>query len=300
MRGAFFHGGLFVCALNAVACADTLHLKAGGRVEGVFTREGETYRVVTKYGTCTVPAAEVASIERKSGLVEKFLADRGALAVDDLDGHWALAEWARASGAPGLRRIACEDIVRIDRDHSEARKLLGHEKVGDEWLPHDAAMAARGYQKVGDRWLSPEEAQALAEATEKQEHARLVNRKLDSCLKRMGCGSPTLRSDGHREMRAIAKTENMPRVLEIADEVKEYYDAVWRVIAELQSQDVTLTTIATNVEVKSLRTLPINPGAENPTNIQLPFLKVTQVKTTVIVPAAPWVPRNWWALHEEP
>lgn len=291
---------LLLLVLARYAAGDTFHLKGGGKIEGVATTEGDSLRVVTKFGSCTVAVADVELVERVPGLVEKFFVDRARLAVDDADGHWGLAEWARANGAPGLRKIACEDVVAIDPDHAEARKVLGHEQVNGEWLPHEAAMAARGYQKVGDRWLSPEEAQALAEASEKQEHARLVNRKLNSCLKRMGCGSPTLRSDGYREMKEIAKTENMPKVLAIADEVKEYYDAVWRVIAEIQSQDVTLTTIATDVELRALRNIPINPGSENPTNIQLPFIQTRQVKTTVIVPAAPWVPRNWWALHEEP
>lgn len=282
----------------APVLADVIHLKGGGRVEGVIRESGDTLQVTTRYGACSVAKGDVVSIDRVPGLVEKFFEQLAALPAGDAEGRWELAEWARKSNCPGLRRIACERVIETEPDHPEARAVLGHEQVDGVWMPHDDAMAARGYQRVGDRWISPAEAAAMAEAAEREKHARLINRKLDSCVRRMGCGSPTLRTDGRREMKEIAKSENMPRVAGLADEIYEYYNALWKVVAEIQSQSVTVTVIAADAEIKALRTIPINPGSANPTNIQLPWIDLKRVQTTIEIPATPWIPRNWWALRE--
>ncbi len=55
----------FLLALSSLAAADVVHLKNGGKIEGVVTDQGETYKIDTGYGTLTLKKDEVVRIEKK-------------------------------------------------------------------------------------------------------------------------------------------------------------------------------------------------------------------------------------------
>lgn len=56
---------ILLLALGSIASADVVYLKNGGKIEGLVTDAGETYKVDTGYGTLTLKKEEVDRIEKK-------------------------------------------------------------------------------------------------------------------------------------------------------------------------------------------------------------------------------------------
>lgn len=89
-----------------------------------------------------------------------------------------VAKWAKGEGELGWRLVAMF-AVRTDEDHSGARELLGHVKVGDKWYDdsEEADKAriklvaeerkAEGYIKVKGGWIKKEDRSDLSRNPEK-------------------------------------------------------------------------------------------------------------------------------------
>jgi hypothetical protein len=59
-----------------------------------------------------------------------------------------------------------------------AHRALGHERVGDQWMTRDEAMASRGYVNFEGRWVSPQERDLVLAARE-QNRLKAAARKVE-------------------------------------------------------------------------------------------------------------------------
>ncbi len=76
---------------------------------------------------------------------EALLADRAKLGPDaDAAAWWRLAERAKAMGDQVLAREFANETVARDRDHDEARKLLGMVRFRGVWMRPSEVATARG------------------------------------------------------------------------------------------------------------------------------------------------------------
>ncbi len=138
--------------------ADTVVLKGGLRVEGeVNEREGSV--VVRRGGREWVfPEDRVVEILRGRTAREEYEARAAALDGKDAAGWYRLALWAREKGLAQVR-TALEAVLRAEPDHRAARRELGFERVGEEWLSGDEAMQRKGFVLAAGDWVLPEEAE---------------------------------------------------------------------------------------------------------------------------------------------
>jgi hypothetical protein len=90
-----------------------------------------------------------------------LIARRGKLRPDDVETRLALARFARKNQLVGEERELLEEVLRLDAEHEDARRLLGHEKREGQWvtledriardlaqLP-DAEASAAGLRELG-------------------------------------------------------------------------------------------------------------------------------------------------------
>ncbi|HQZ15824.1 MAG TPA: hypothetical protein PLD86_03025, partial [Vicinamibacteria bacterium] len=87
--------------LAGVANADVLHLRTGGRLDGVLVKEtAETLTIDVGMGQLSVPRSSVLRIERRESALSEYRTRLAALVPGDLR---ALMELARFAGENGLR-----------------------------------------------------------------------------------------------------------------------------------------------------------------------------------------------------
>ena len=158
-------GGL---VLASSAAADVVHLKDGRKVEGTVVEQTDQKVVVqTKFGVNEFKASEVDRVEEKSTPKEEFKT-RQAAAAGDAGALYKLYVWAKGQGLQSDAKRALRDVVKVDPDHENARKLLGYVRFGDRWvsekekakLEADAVrkeMEANGLILHKGEWITPDE-----------------------------------------------------------------------------------------------------------------------------------------------
>lgn len=129
-----FCGAVFLVAASTFAFADRVRLKDGRTLEGKVVDLGDRVRIEFGRGSVTFSKEEIASIERVKSAAETYREKAAALAEDDVEGHFQLAQWSREQGLEEEARAELLRVIAIDPEHAQARALLGHVKVAGEWV----------------------------------------------------------------------------------------------------------------------------------------------------------------------
>ena len=122
--------GLLLIGITAGASlADQadVFLKDGRRLRGEVT-ETETHIIIkTAAGELPpIPKSEVVRIVRRATPDDEYKKKVSALDPGDLDGHFAVAEWASSNERWDLVVRQCTYILGLKRDHRNAKLLLEH------------------------------------------------------------------------------------------------------------------------------------------------------------------------------
>ncbi len=144
-----------VVGCSAALSADEVYLKDGRVLEGeVVSPPGATFLdlKVSAAGMVAVQHFDQDKVTRvtygKSARqrdTETLLADRAKLGPEaDAAAWWRLAERAKAMGDQVLARDLANETVARDRDHEEARRVLGMVRFRGVWMRPGEAATARG------------------------------------------------------------------------------------------------------------------------------------------------------------
>ena len=163
--------GVVAAVLSAPpARADVIRLKSGGEVRGTVDRETAVassphVRIETLAGSLVAVAREdVEFISYRSPAVEEYESRKRRI-PDTVEARWELAEWCREQGLREQRDEQLALIVRLDPEHEDAHRGLGHTLRNGEWMSRDEDMLVRGYIKHKGDWITPQELE-LIEQTE--------------------------------------------------------------------------------------------------------------------------------------
>ena len=86
---------------------------------------------------------------------EKTLAD------DDAETRFAMALWQfRSKNQQEMERLL-EEVIKLDPDHKQARRMLGHEQVDGKWLSGDELKIAQGLVQHKGEWVTKEAKEKL-------------------------------------------------------------------------------------------------------------------------------------------
>ncbi len=167
------------CLVSQNLSADTLLLKNGGRVEGTIRKRPSEDANPKDTGTKTAPAKDSAYIvELKKGAYLRIAAsdvgrvletteieadyERRLMGMQDTaEGHEALAKWCQEHGLVEQKQFHWQEVLRLDPDHAEARRLAGYQRIGGEWIRQDQFMQRQGFVRYRGSWRLPQEVAAL-------------------------------------------------------------------------------------------------------------------------------------------
>jgi hypothetical protein len=289
--------------------ADIIILESGrtleGKVEVLEPEEGQTegkVRLTTRYGSATLKASQVASIEYCQTFEEKITEALGELAaevdtdpetdqddaqpVDPVSLVPRYMELARECDEQGWKSMARDlylHILTLDPDHFPAREHLGFRLVDGEWVTEDELMVAEGLVKHKGEWVHPDEIRA-DEATRYWEG---LQDKVNRLVKQMGSPSPGRRARGYDQL--IQLKDEIPGIVKAADQVRHYYEEYYRRQAAVGTVNVEIrATVATlGRPIPTFETTLATGSVFAPptfVQIQIPELNVSSVETTVAVP----------------
>src|SRR5262245_50092375 len=150
---------------SAATATEVVVLKSGGRIEGELVNKdrARTDPVVVTMESglrLALNPAQVARVIVKKD-VEKQYDELLPKVANTVGGHWEMARWCREAGLDAERKVHLEEVLRLDPDHEEARRLLGYSKFGDEWMKPDEWMRKQGYVSFEGKWCLPQEVEIV-------------------------------------------------------------------------------------------------------------------------------------------
>jgi hypothetical protein len=204
LRGAMraASGGALALLLHVgprSALADIVHMKDGGKIEGLVRDQGKDIVIETLGGVVKLSAKGVASIntEHVSTVEVYYEKLQSVKASDDPLASIELAAWAKGMGAPrfvrpNMERAAelakkipdaasvlalveragekglsaglaplLERVIALDPENEAARRELGYRLREGKWLSEEEFHAAEGNVKFRGKWIGREERDVL-------------------------------------------------------------------------------------------------------------------------------------------
>ena len=294
-----------LCAAAApLARADRLLLADGRTIEGTVTKDGETYRVVSRFGESEIASKDVKSWEKSKTLDEEWRARAAKLKADDHAGRAALAKWLFDAGRVDEARGIAAQVIEVDPESAIAHEVLGHIRHAGSWMSLDESRRADGLVERGGQWFAPEEwakldgeEQAKVEAKEGAVRSRRASARVNEAVRLMLAPDPQLRAEGARRLEALAKETKTESIAGLIPQVKAYVEATDRLIAASGGAGGTAATGTVMAECRiqlaklkrPIQTFSTSLGgniASAPVTIQLPEVEIIRLDTTVGIPAA--------------
>lgn len=177
-RRSVYFPFLFLAVLSApltgAVCADVIRLKNGGEIRGQMDRakaasEDQPFEIVTQSGIrMRVARQEVDFFVYRSPRVEEYesLSRQAEMTVEE---QWELALWCARNHLDEQQHAHLLNVVQIDPDHDQARKLLDHVLHHGNWVPREEMMRDNGYVKYKNRYITLQEMTIIEQSAQAEE-----------------------------------------------------------------------------------------------------------------------------------
>jgi hypothetical protein len=299
MRTSSFVAALVTALALRSAGADTLTLRDGRVVEGTVEKDGEVYRVASRFGEAEIPAKDVVSWAKATSVEAQWRQRAATLAENDHAGRAELARWLVEQGRELEGRALASRVVELDPENAVAHAVLGHVRHGGAWMTPDEAKRADGLVRRGDRWYTPAEWDLLdAAAKEKAGEAERIaagkrlNAAVNEATRLMLAPDPALRAEGKRRLEALARESKSADLSGLVEKVSAYADAVDRYAAAAAARatataltECRITLARLKRPIQQFQTSLASNINSAPVVIQLPEIEIIKVNTTVPIPA---------------
>jgi len=141
---------LAVGLLAVQAAGDRVVLKDGRVFEGKVTEAEGKVLIEMAYGTISFPRPEVESIQRMPTPAELLEWQLSRIDRTDPDALFQAAAWAKDNDLPKQADELLKEVLGLNPDHVQARKLLGYLRADGKWLKvSEALQLARGKLEAG-------------------------------------------------------------------------------------------------------------------------------------------------------
>jgi len=168
MRCALLGAALTIANIASAdrATAEILLLDNGGQISGEIvenpTTEQPRFVIQTSLGRITLAKAQVVKVVHQLPAEIEYEKIKGDY-PDTLEGQWQLAEWCCENFLRDQREVHLRQILKLNPDHVQARRILGYQRVGERWVTREQLMKERGMVRHGSRWVLPQEKQLQQE-----------------------------------------------------------------------------------------------------------------------------------------
>ena len=160
---------LVVVLFGGVARADVLHLKKGGRLEGVLVAETTTSLTIDLgMGRISLPRSAVQKVERKESALSEYRTRLTTIEPGDVKAFAELARYAAGNGLRAEARLMWARVVSLDPNNVEGHLYLGHVLVAGRYMDEDEAQRAQGMVRFDGRWMSAREQDSILRERERR------------------------------------------------------------------------------------------------------------------------------------
>lgn len=167
---------VFAAVVATAAWADVVHLKSGGRLEGVVKVEGDTLTITNRFGSTSVPVSAVELVEKAPTILEKYEKLASKADANNVAAQRRLAEFCRENHLRARERYHLLLILRLRPDNIEARSRLGFVMHKGKWHTKADEMFDRGLTRFRGQWVTPEAKQATL-AAERERRRELAAKR---------------------------------------------------------------------------------------------------------------------------
>ena len=158
-----------VLAIATIANADVLHLRKGGRLEGIVTQETATAITMDiGMGHVSIARSSIVRIERKDSALAEYRSRLAHIAVGDVLAYADLARFAAEANLRGEARTMWARVASLDPTNVEAHLALGHVMVDGRYADETESYRARGFVYFDGRWMTPAEQGSLLREREQR------------------------------------------------------------------------------------------------------------------------------------
>ena len=179
---------LTVVLFDGSARADVLHLKTGGRLEGILVTEGPaTLTLDMGSGKLSLPRSSVLRIERKESALAEYRARLASVSRGDVTAYAELARFAAEHGLRSEARVMWARVVSLDPRNVEGHLALGHVLVDGRYVDEDTARQASGMVRFEGSWMTPSEQDSILRGREQRRDDDRSIRLSSSRSQRLSC-----------------------------------------------------------------------------------------------------------------
>jgi hypothetical protein len=165
--------------------ADEVHLQGGSVIEGRATRDGDSVAVRVESGVIRLPADSIERIDKSETSEDVAQKRRAALGPRDIKGRLQLAAYCREHDLRATERALLEEVIALEPNHAEARRLLGYVRTEHGWVER-TAQEQRARDAENEAWLARERAREHEQARADAEREReLTARQMQLDAERM-------------------------------------------------------------------------------------------------------------------
>ena len=165
---AVIAAGLFAGICCRELTAEVVVLRSGGRVEGTLANPDRARTdpvIITTADGLRLTLPPTARVVIKTDVQKQYEAALPKV-PNTVEGHWEMAQWCAEAGLDDERKTHLAEMLRLDPDHAEARRLLGYSKFGEEWMKPDEWMRSQGYVLFAGKWCLPHEIEMFKQQRE--------------------------------------------------------------------------------------------------------------------------------------
>jgi hypothetical protein len=122
----------------------TLTLHGGREVAGIYLeRKDGAVWVAVDQGEIGVDTKTIREMHVEDSATAEFRRRLSAVGEKDVEGHFALAKWARTNGLEASAIAEGKRVLALDPENSGAHFFVGYAvQLNGHWLTHDEALAA--------------------------------------------------------------------------------------------------------------------------------------------------------------
>ncbi len=129
--------------------ADIIIMENGRTIEGtIISKDRDSIKIKTDSGiTMTIQKDTIARIVTRKSLLKTYTKKLKKLSADDVDGHYALAEWCKKNGLKDKYREELEKVLKLDPSLTRVKEELDRLK-GKSGLENEEEKQASGDKKI--------------------------------------------------------------------------------------------------------------------------------------------------------
>lgn len=167
--------GVLVASMPLLA--DEFHLVTGGRLIGDMLNPDQSprthYEIQTAHGRLVLDKKQVERVVVKPVALKQY--EQAVPKVKNtVAGHWEMAQKCSRAELWPQRDFHLAQVLKLDPNHEEARRLLGYTQIDNRWQRTDVWLRQQGYVRYKKRWRLPQEIAAdMAAEKRLQEEVQL-------------------------------------------------------------------------------------------------------------------------------